>query len=119
MASAIAPFLQDVPSATGWKLGAVPLAPQTANCLPSELQIMVPGEVQVLPEAPEEEPEDPEEDPEFESVDGEDAPAAAGEAATDGAAAAGEAAEGAAAAGEATEGAAEAPADDPPLGEAA
>lgn len=105
MASAIAPFLQDVPSATGWKLGAVPLVPQTANCLPSELQIMVPGEVQVLPEAPEEEPEDPEEDPEVESVDGEDAPAAAGEAT-----------EGAAAAGEATT---EAPADDPLLGEAA
>ena len=114
MAAPITPFVQDVPSATDWKTGAVPLVPQIANCLPSALHTMVPGEEQVLPE----------EEPEVESVDGEAAPAAAGaategaaaaagEAATEGAAAAaaaGEAAEGAAGAGEATDGAAEEPA---------
>lgn len=126
--------MQDVPAATGWKLGADPVAPQMANCLPSALQIIVPAEEQVLPEEAEEA-----EEPEVESVDGEAAAAAAGDAATEGAAAAGEASgeaategaaaagealgeaatEGAAAAGDAIEGAAGAPPDEPPLGAAA
>ena len=79
---------------------------------------MVPGEVQAPPEEPEVEP-----------VEGGEAAAAAGDAATEGAAAAGAATDGAAgtgaatdgaaAAGEAAEGAAEAPREEAPLGEAA
>ena len=108
LAATIAPLAHDVPAATGWKVGAVPAAAQRANCLPSELQIMLPGEEQVLPE-----------EPEVESTGGgAAAAAAAGDAAEEGAAAAAGATEGAAAGGEAAMGAADAPLDGAELGAA-
>ena len=116
MAAAIAPFLQLVPAATGWKIGADPAAGQIANCNPSGEQVRAPGEEHnALPEEPDEEEEEAASTGAAAgaaAVEGEEGAAAGGgEAvpaggATEGAAPAGEATDGAAAGGEATEGAA-------------